>query len=94
MNDRARGLLVKAALDGVRQIPDRTHDGYGGFCAGGVLLADAEARGIKLPARGFWPAMKREYGIGSLNEWREIVDANRAGRDFLHIADKCGVMRT
>lgn len=97
MNERARDVLVKAALDGTRQIKFALADGAGGFCAGGVLIdALLQERGLKwrrdMFPRSLTPgAIDAAYGLDG-REWSTIVHANNTlGWDFLTIARKVGV---
>ena len=87
MNERAREVLVRAALDGVTQIRDRTRDEHGGRCAAGVLLEHATGRplwGGVDPVR-VW----KTFGM-TATEWTEMIRLNNAGVDFLTIARKFG----
>jgi hypothetical protein len=82
MNDRAREVLVQAALSGVRQIKGRASDGRGGYCAVGVL---------KLYHRDKTQYWTHAYDISD-EEWGEIIRANdNLGWDFITIARKVGV---
>ena len=80
MNDRAREVLVAAALNNVRQIRWEERDKDGGRCAIGVLV-DA-ANGCSLATI---------FDV-SREDWGNIVYANdKLGWDFLTIARKIGV---
>ena len=94
MNDKAREILVSAALNGTPQIKYRLADDDGGRCAMGVLM-EACDREIFLSVRRFkWHTafdmrVMGEYDIDG-DEWREIATANNNGWDFLTIARKIG----
>ena len=96
MNDRAREALIAAALNGVKQIRDKMHDGQGGYCAMGVLHVATHA-GDEWAA---WTChsnvctfeiFSRNYDIDQ-GELTAIIRANDTdGWDFLTIARKIGV---
>lgn len=100
MNDLAREVLVKAALDGVKQIKGKLYDGDDGYCAVGVLCEDHRQRhGWQWVPFGdefsidsaHFPSMMTEFGL-TAQEWMAIVEANNnKGWDFLTIARKVGV---
>ena len=83
MNDRARELLIKAALDGVPQTRG-TYSSGGAYCAIGLL---EKAAGCFYPRQQF-------IDLYDIQEWEadEIMYANdHLGWDFLTIARKVGV---
>ena len=96
MNDRAREALIAAALNGVKQITGRMHDGQGGHCALGVLhLAshhgDEHETLCCHPDRCNFRLFSATYAIDQ-NEQTSIIRANDTyGWDFLTIARKIGV---
>jgi hypothetical protein len=94
MNDKAREVLVKAAMDGVPQTYGHYKDPSGGpgRCALGVL---AEAIGV-LPEGVFeidsetrHKKMCEHYELSD-TEFFQIAAANDNGWDFLTIARKLG----
>lgn len=94
MNDRARDVLVDAALRGVRQIKGVLHDGKNGYCAMGVLCEAIRREGGVEWLFGYRTTseiadeVERRYDI-TLKEWHRIVHANNElGWDFLDIARK------
>jgi len=94
MNDLARGLLVSAALNGVKQIKHAWADGRGGLCAQGVLIEALEEgcqAGYNMrKCQELHDRALKEYEIDPL-EWGEISIANDFRNwDFLTIARKIG----
>jgi len=93
MNDLARQVLVKAALDGVKQAKGVFRDNDGGLCAWGALFEGMSCSWLEM--NGHWTASlpcdpMLHYDI-SQEESRDIVDANdKKGWDFLTIARKIG----
>jgi hypothetical protein len=93
MNDKAREVLVKAALDGVPQTYGFYKDPNGGpgRCALGVL---AEAIGVLndtgIVATEPHEKMREQYELSD-TEFFQIAEANDSGWDFLTIARKLGV---
>lgn len=93
MNDRAREALVAAALQGVRQIKGKLHDGKGGHCAYGIIHLDLhqgnEQAALECVGQ-LTGAPHCKLRVEYLADF-EIVAANDTrGWDFLTIARKCG----
>ena len=93
MNDLARETLVRAALNGTRQIKNALQDNEGGRCAIGVLMdAYAIRHGISGPEKWWIPGdlLREEYDLHG-SQWTEIIwRNNELGEDFLTIARKVG----
>ena len=94
MNERAREVLIEAAMQGVPQIKGKLRDGYGGFCAGGVLIkAYLEEQGLAWSIFSWGQPVLVHYDMSN-EEWEDMVDANNnLDWDFLTIARKIGVPR-
>ena len=98
MNDRAREVLIDAALKGQKQIKGQLHDGKGGVCAMGALhltLHDGDHLAAHACYRKGSPdcwfsAVWQAFDLAG--EVAEIEIANDLhGWDFLTIARKIGV---
>jgi len=100
MNDLAREVLVKAALDGVRQAKGTYRTKNGALCAFGVLFEAMDCQWLESPNGGYVAfiagtgTVMSRYDI-SQEEAQEIIEANdKKGWDFLTIARKIGNKET
>lgn len=91
MNDLARDLLRKAALDNVRQIYGAYQDDRGGYCAMGILMKSMLCSGTTLQER-FDLGRFTSCPFGDtkiLSEGKLIVHLNDVHKlDFIGIAEK------
>ena len=93
MNERAVEVLVKAAMDGVRQIRGEMTDPDGGRCALGALgFTNTSSFAIALMyGMSFAPMMCPECSVAFSDEIGLIAHLNDFhGWDFLTIARKLG----
>lgn len=99
MNDKARELLIKAALDGVPQVHGTLFSGEG-RCAMGVII---EGLGLKekwyvmketppmlRDSTVFWREVFKEAGMNPYEHGRVVEMNDSDGFDFLTIARKLG----
>lgn len=95
MNQKARDLLVQAALDGHVQIKGHLHEHNGkGDCAAGILHIGYH--GSREEALLCYATciqdIRKVFELGP-NELGYIISLNDRGKDFLYIANKPSLYR-